>query len=200
MQETRVDPWIGKIPWRRKWQPSPVFLPGKSHGERSLAGYSPWGHKEWDTTWARNTSTHTHTHTRNHIFCIRSATDGHLGCFHIFSLTSNDAMNSGCRYLFKIMILFPLEFLDRTLVLFLIFWGASILFFHSGCTNLYSYQQHTRLPFFPHPCQHLLPLIFWMVTVLTDVRWKLLGVLISLRMSGIEHLSMCLLTICMSSL
>ena len=35
-----------KIPWRRKWLPMPVFLPGKSHGQRSLAGYSPWGHKE----------------------------------------------------------------------------------------------------------------------------------------------------------
>ena len=37
------DPWVGKIPWKRKWQPSPVFLLGKSHGQRSLAGYSPWG-------------------------------------------------------------------------------------------------------------------------------------------------------------
>ena len=44
------DPWVGRIPWRRKWQPTPVFLPGKSHGQRSLAGYSPWGHKELDTT------------------------------------------------------------------------------------------------------------------------------------------------------
>ena len=35
------SPWVGKIPWRRKWQPSPVFLPGKSHGQRSLVGYSP---------------------------------------------------------------------------------------------------------------------------------------------------------------
>ena len=43
------DPWVGKIPWRRKWQPSPVFLPGKSHRQRSLAGYSSWGHKESDT-------------------------------------------------------------------------------------------------------------------------------------------------------
>ena len=42
------DPWVGKIPWRRKWQPSPVFLPGKYHGRRSLMGYSPWGCKEWD--------------------------------------------------------------------------------------------------------------------------------------------------------
>ena len=44
------DPWVAKIPWRRKWQPTPVFLPGKSHGWRSLVGYSPWGHKESDTT------------------------------------------------------------------------------------------------------------------------------------------------------
>jgi len=41
---------VGKIPWRRAWQPAPVFLPGESHGQRSLAGYSPWGHKESDTT------------------------------------------------------------------------------------------------------------------------------------------------------
>ena len=41
----RLDLWVGKIPWRRKWQPTPVFLPGKSHGQRRLAGYSPWGHK-----------------------------------------------------------------------------------------------------------------------------------------------------------
>ena len=37
---------VGKIPWRRKWQPTPVFLRGKSHGQRRLEGYSPWGHKE----------------------------------------------------------------------------------------------------------------------------------------------------------
>ena len=39
-------PWVGKSPWRRKWQPTPVFLPGESNGQRSLADYSPWGHKE----------------------------------------------------------------------------------------------------------------------------------------------------------
>ena len=42
--------WIGKIPWRKKWQPTPVLLPGKSHGWRSLVGYSPWGRKKSDTT------------------------------------------------------------------------------------------------------------------------------------------------------
>ena len=44
------DPWVRKIPWRRKWQPTVVLLPGKSHGQRSLVGYSPWGHKELDQT------------------------------------------------------------------------------------------------------------------------------------------------------
>ena len=39
------NPWVKKILWRRKWQPTPIFLPGKSYGQRSLAGYSPWGHK-----------------------------------------------------------------------------------------------------------------------------------------------------------
>ena len=44
------DSWLRKIPWRRKWQPTPVFLPGESHGQRSLEGHSPWGGKESDTT------------------------------------------------------------------------------------------------------------------------------------------------------
>ena len=40
------DPWVGKIPWRRAWQPTPVFLPGESPWQKSLAGYNPWSHKE----------------------------------------------------------------------------------------------------------------------------------------------------------
>ena len=46
----RFNPWVGKIPWRRKWLPNPVFLPREFHGQRSLAGHRPWGHKESDTT------------------------------------------------------------------------------------------------------------------------------------------------------
>ena len=49
-QEAWFILWVGKIPWRGAWQPILVFLPGESHGQRSLAGYSPWGHKESDTT------------------------------------------------------------------------------------------------------------------------------------------------------
>jgi len=55
----RFHPCVGKIPWRRKWQPTPVFLPGKSHRQRSLVGYSPWGHKELNMT------AHTDTHCHN---------------------------------------------------------------------------------------------------------------------------------------
>ena len=40
-----LSPWVRKIPWRRKWQLTPAFLPGKSHGQRSLGGYSLWGHR-----------------------------------------------------------------------------------------------------------------------------------------------------------
>ena len=51
------DPWVGKIPWSRKRQPTPIFLPRESHGQRSLVDYHPWGHKEPDTT--KQLSTHT---------------------------------------------------------------------------------------------------------------------------------------------
>ena len=46
----KFDPWVGKIPWRKKWQPSPVPMPEEFHGQRNLAGYSPWGYKESDMT------------------------------------------------------------------------------------------------------------------------------------------------------
>ena len=49
-QETRFNPWVGKIPWRRKWQSTLPFLSGESYGQRSLADCSPWGHKELDMT------------------------------------------------------------------------------------------------------------------------------------------------------
>ena len=49
-KKLRFDPWIGKILWKRVWQPTPEFLPGEAHGQRSLEGYSPQGHKESDMT------------------------------------------------------------------------------------------------------------------------------------------------------
>ena len=49
-RKLQFDPWVRKIPWRKKWKPTPVFLLGKFRGQRSLMGYSPWGHKESDMT------------------------------------------------------------------------------------------------------------------------------------------------------
>ena len=50
LQRSRFDTWVGKIPWRRAWKPTPVFLPGESHGQRRLVGYSPKSHKGSDMT------------------------------------------------------------------------------------------------------------------------------------------------------
>ena len=62
--QCKFNPWVGKIPWRRKWQPTPIFLPGKSYWERSLVGYSPWCYKESDMIELHaRVRTHTHTHT-----------------------------------------------------------------------------------------------------------------------------------------
>ena len=55
MRENGFNPWVRKIPWSRNLQPTPVFFPGKFHGQRSLAGYSPWDRKESDTSEQLNT-------------------------------------------------------------------------------------------------------------------------------------------------
>ena len=52
------DPWVGKIPWRKTWQPTPVFLLENPHGQRSLVGYSPWGLKESNTNEKLSTAQH----------------------------------------------------------------------------------------------------------------------------------------------
>ena len=74
-REHGFNPWVCKIPWRRKQQSTPVFLPGKFHGQRNLVGCSPWGHKEQDMTGQLNTHTHTHTH---HTIPLTCATQRYL--------------------------------------------------------------------------------------------------------------------------
>ena len=59
-----IDPWVRKIPWKRKWQPTPVFLHGEYHGQKSLVGYSSWGCKELDTVEHAHACIHTRAHTQ----------------------------------------------------------------------------------------------------------------------------------------
>ena len=66
------DPWFGKILWSRKWQPHPVLLPGKSHRQRSLVGYSPWGRKESDTAECARTHVGLETKTTNYLWLLSS--------------------------------------------------------------------------------------------------------------------------------
>ena len=75
MQETQFHPWVEKIPWRREWQPTPVFLPGESYGQRSLVCYSPtvlqstvwWGRKASEMT---VTNTQKHSQLTNNIVIV----------------------------------------------------------------------------------------------------------------------------------
>ena len=82
----RFDPWVRKIPWRRKWKPTPVFLPGNSHGQRILAGYSPRDHKEPDRIW--QLSTHKLDYTISKSF---SGSELHCVCFKVEAMRNQEA-------------------------------------------------------------------------------------------------------------
>ena len=94
------DPWVKKIPWRRAWTPTPVLLPEESHGQRSLAGYSPWGHKE---TQLKRLSTHTCTSCCLDIFLfyeVKSVRLVSIPYTHVHTDTHiyTDTQRLRCRY------------------------------------------------------------------------------------------------------
>ena len=146
------NPWVEKIPWRKAWQPTPVFLPGHFHGQKSLAGYSLKGHKESDVTEAHVCTQATHTNSHSHQQCTRLTFSPHPGQHLLLVVFLITVILTGVRcYLIVVCLLVKATLFSEATEVFGRFHGLFYIDNHVIC------KQEQFYLFFPYLCDFVFP-------------------------------------------